>query len=519
SLNAGGNAPTGYDARAIGNSALCFQSRAGRLLDCSANGTFGSHGYLDSNHQIGADGKTLYISFMEQPAGTTSAYYEFEFHRNGDLNDGGRIAAIGGANSDANVYLRAPNGTTSSLGTADTGVNFYVVKIVYHTGNDDIYVYRNPTGATEGANTPALTKLAQADMSFNGISISAFNGAQTANYDQISIGETWDDVVGGPAGFIAQPSTAVGSVGDTIALTAMAASDLPVNYQWYKNGALISGAVSTNLPLSGLALTDAGNYTIVASNSLGSVTSMVAVVSVINTNANTLLAYEGFGYAAGGLNSQNGGAGWSGGWQNLAGGGGTVVSNSTLAGLNAPTGYDARSTGNAADNSNTRSGRFLDTTAVGPFYTHGYVDSFGHIGADGKVLYVSFMQQASVIDGSGYYEFEFHRGNLGDGGRMSGVGNDAHDGNVHLRNEFPAGGNSTMFDLGTASTDVNFYVLKIVYKHGGLDDVYVYRNPTGAHESDNTPAMVQLAVADMSFDGISLGAFNAGIIQTNDQIR
>ncbi|MGC3956502.1 MAG: immunoglobulin domain-containing protein [Verrucomicrobiota bacterium] len=518
-LTAGGNAPSGFDARSTGNSMYCAQSRAGRLLDCSTNGAFSARGYLDANRQIGADGKTVYLSFMQQAAATTGQYYEFEFHRNGDLNDGGRIAAIGGANSDANVYLRAPNGTTSSIGVGDTAVNFYAVKIVYHAGNDDIYVYRNPAGNTEGANTPTLTKLAQADMSFNGLSVSAFNGAQTAYYDQIRIGESWDDVVGGPAGFITQPATVVANVGQSGSLSALAISDLPINYQWYKNGAVISGAVNTSLSFPSLVSTDAGNYTVVASNSFGSVTSIVAMVSIIDTNANTLLAYEGFGYAAGSLNGQNGGAGWSGGWQNLANSGGTVVSDSLIAGPNSPSGYDARSTGNASYVSSSRAGRFLDTSAVGPFQARGYVDSFGRIGADGKVLYLSFMQQATVIDGSGYYEVEFHRSNLGDGGRMGGVGNDAHDGNVHFRSQFPTGAASTMFDLGAATLDVNFYVVKIVYKHGGLDDVYIYRNPTGANEGDNTPTLTQLAVADMSFDGISLSAFNAGVIQTNDQIR
>jgi len=50
--------------------------------------------------------------------------------------------------------------------------------------------------------------------------------------------------------------------------------------QWYKDGALISGATSTTLTLSNVALSAAGTYSVVASNSAGSVTSNGALLSV-----------------------------------------------------------------------------------------------------------------------------------------------------------------------------------------------------------------------------------------------
>src|SRR5690606_362242 len=102
-----------------------------------------------------------------------------------------------------------------------------------------------------------------------------------------------------------------------------------------------------------------------------------------------------------------------------------------------------------------------------------------------------------------FYEFEFHRDNLGDGGRIAGIGNDQPGDNVHLR----APGNTHTL-IGPGNTDVNFYVIRIDFKDGP-DDVFVYRNPTGSVEPV-TPTAVKTGVPDLSFNGISFGAWVNG---------
>ena len=203
-LAAGANAPAGYDGGSLGKAA--FQPSAGRIgrwLDTTAGGPFGGQGYLDSSGRIGATGKRLYLSFLQQP-NTTSSFYEFEFHR-GDLGDGGRIGGIGNdVSGGTNVNLRAPNSVNNlSLGVGSTAVNFYVVRIDFQSGNDDIRVYRNPSSYSEPT-TPDLTKLGQADMSFNGISFGAYINSTTVAHDEIRIGQTWADVM--PAVMIAPPT-------------------------------------------------------------------------------------------------------------------------------------------------------------------------------------------------------------------------------------------------------------------------------------------------------------------------
>jgi alpha-glucosidase len=191
------NAPAEYDARSQGNSLRGYGgSRVGRLLDCTTNGYFAQNGYVNANGDIGVAGRTIYLSFLQQPA-TVGAFYEFEIHRN-DYGDPGRIAGIGndaGATS-TNVNLRAPMNTHTSLGTGDTAVNFYVVRIDFNGGNDHIRVYRNPTALTEPA-SPTLTRLGVGDLSFDRLCVGAWG-----NYvaiDEIRIGTTWANVIGAAA--------------------------------------------------------------------------------------------------------------------------------------------------------------------------------------------------------------------------------------------------------------------------------------------------------------------------------
>ena len=603
-LIAGSNAPTGYDARSTSNSAFVNTSnRAGRWLDCSATGNLGLHGYLDANGHVGADGKTLYVSFLQQPNGT-SQFYEFEFHR-GDLGDPGRIAGVGNDFNSTTVNLRTevPAGGTSSfwvLGPGDTNVNFYVVRIDYKASNDDVYVYRNPTGNTEADNEPTLTMLSVADISFDGISLAAFLNGVSVKHDEIRLGETWGDVLGGPPLFSLQPTNQNLYVGQTTTISALAQSRLPASYQWYRGTNSMTGETNSSLTLSDLQLADANIYSVVASNALGMATSSSAILTVqpigvsvpmktwtvgpgsnliiaasfggsqpvgfqwfkdgamvigatnstfaesnasffdagqyvlvasnmygvvtssvvsVSANLGGILAYDGFDYSTGtgNFSGQNGGVGWSGAWTSLGGNSANVLAENLSAGTNEPSGFDLHSAGQAAfQPSGSRSGRFLDCSTNGNFALHGYLDANGNIGADGKTLYVSFLQQPNGT--SQFYEFEFHRGDLGDGGRMAGIGNDTGDHDAHLRVEAPAGGTSTFWDLGAGDTNVNFYVVRIDFEPGN-DDVSVYRNPTGTNEAANVPTLANHGVGDLSFNGISFAAYLNNLTVAHDEVR
>lgn len=75
-------------------------------------------------------------------------------------------------------------------------------------------------------------------------------------------------------------SLKVGASG-TLSVTATGAPD--PTYQWKKDGVAITGATSTTYTLSSVATKDAGDYTVVVSNSAGSAISNSATLSVTST--------------------------------------------------------------------------------------------------------------------------------------------------------------------------------------------------------------------------------------------
>jgi len=509
--------PAGYNARSMGNSCNVLGGRrVGRKLDTSATGPFGALGIVNGSGQIGADGKTVYISFMQQPS-APEKYYEFEFHR-GDLGDTGRIAGIGNDQAGTNVNLRAPNGTHTAVGPGNTNVNFYVVRIDFKAGNDDVYVYQNPTSLTEAGATVSLFKGNAADMSFDGVSLGAFDGtpARTVAHDEVRIGQTWEDVTipvtAAPLVTRQPKASTVGYVGGTVILHADASGQPLPTYQWYKGVDPIIGQTGKDLTLSNLQSTDTGVYSWKATNGGGTATSSNATVTV-NTAPAGLLVYDGFDYDAGigRLPGNAGGIGWGSPWSFVDGNGTNVVSGSLAAGNNGPNGHDAQSTGNSNFTPNAqRDGRFVNTAVGSRLQAAGYVDGLGNVGADGKTLYISFLQQPNGT--TLFYEFEFHRGNLGDSGRIGGIGNDTNNPTVSLRT---GGGTPTL--IGPGSTGVNLYVIRIDYKLGN-DDVYVYQNPVSSTEP-GTPTLFKGNASDMSFNGISFGAFVNGRTVTHDEIR
>lgn len=73
--------------------------------------------------------------------------------------------------------------------------------------------------------------------------------------------------------------------GNNVTFSATAIGNPNPAYQWRFNGAAISGATSSAYTLTGAQPNNAGNYTVVASNASGSVTSAVATLTVLTSQA------------------------------------------------------------------------------------------------------------------------------------------------------------------------------------------------------------------------------------------
>jgi putative cofactor-binding repeat protein len=81
-----------------------------------------------------------------------------------------------------------------------------------------------------------------------------------------------------------QPVRQAVTAGQMATLGVIATGSAPLNYQWQKNGAAISGATSPTYTSPAVEVTDDGSlFTVVISNAVGSVTSSPAILSVNST--------------------------------------------------------------------------------------------------------------------------------------------------------------------------------------------------------------------------------------------
>ena len=70
-------------------------------------------------------------------------------------------------------------------------------------------------------------------------------------------------------------------LGNPAVFSATAGGTAPLNFQWLKNGVAISGATSNVLTLSAVTTNDAGNYSVVVTNTVGSIASSSAALAVL----------------------------------------------------------------------------------------------------------------------------------------------------------------------------------------------------------------------------------------------
>ena len=83
-----------------------------------------------------------------------------------------------------------------------------------------------------------------------------------------------------PPNIITQPKSQTVNEGSSVTFSVTAEGTKPLNYQWYKDSEVISGAINSNYTIESTQLSDAGSYTVTVSNNAGSVTSEEAILTV-----------------------------------------------------------------------------------------------------------------------------------------------------------------------------------------------------------------------------------------------
>lgn len=83
-----------------------------------------------------------------------------------------------------------------------------------------------------------------------------------------------------PPSIVTHPQSQTNALGATVEFSVVAAGTAPLAYQWRFNNTNLAGATATNYTLANIQATNTGNYTVVITNSVGSITSSIATLTI-----------------------------------------------------------------------------------------------------------------------------------------------------------------------------------------------------------------------------------------------
>jgi hypothetical protein len=220
-----------------------------------------------------------YIVFKQNSRVYNFEGYSLEKYRtaNGDV-----FMFSVGSSSGQEVFLRSSTLISPSV--------WYHVAAVRGTNFMELYV----NGHIEGRTNVAFAQDYGNNPLYFGTSAQTYwDGKLRGQLDEVSLYNralTSDEIAAvyaaGSAGkckaprIATQPQSQTVGAGTSALLTVTATGVGSLSYQWQFNGANIAGATGTGLALNNVQLANAGNYTVVVTNALGSVSSAPAVLSV-----------------------------------------------------------------------------------------------------------------------------------------------------------------------------------------------------------------------------------------------
>ncbi|MDB6125051.1 MAG: hypothetical protein JWQ71_4044 [Pedosphaera sp.] len=262
--------------------------------DIGSVGLGGSGGYASNAFTLTASGNDIWDN-------ADSFHYVYR-QMNGNGQIIARITRLDQINSwtKAGVMIRE---------TLDAGSRHAFMLVSDGNGTD--FQRRTTTGGTSlntvGANmtAPYWVKLVRTNNTFSGYDSS--NGvnwtlrasatitmtsavyiglAATAHENTAITTAVFDNVqlsgpgISNPPAITTQPQSLEKSVGENASFSVIATGTGPLKYQWLFNGTNIYGATTNSYTRSNVQISDAGNYAVVVTNSVGSVLSSNAVLTV-----------------------------------------------------------------------------------------------------------------------------------------------------------------------------------------------------------------------------------------------
>ena len=170
-------------------------------------------------------------------------------------------------------------GTNSAKSAAGTAIVGQAVTFSVTSDGTTPFTYQwcknsaNIAGAT--GTSYAISSVQLTDAGSYCVVVSNAAGSATSDIATLTV-----NAAGSAPIFTTQPASQTVTAGASVTFAAAASGSPTPTYQWQKNGANISGATSASYAIASVATTDAGTYTVVATNSAGSATSNGAILTV-----------------------------------------------------------------------------------------------------------------------------------------------------------------------------------------------------------------------------------------------
>ena len=181
------------------------------------------------------------------------------------------------ASRAATLTVNTPVSITTQPAAATANVGDSVTFSVTAAGTNLVYEWRQNNIPIPGATGTSYTipSVATTNAGNYKVRVSNVLGAIFSSIATLSV-----NVASAAPTIQTQPSGGAYNVGDSLSLAVAVTGTTPFTYQWRMNGTPISGATASTFNIASLHTTDAGTYSVTITNSVGSVTSSGAAITV-----------------------------------------------------------------------------------------------------------------------------------------------------------------------------------------------------------------------------------------------
>ncbi len=216
---------------------------------------------------------TLLVTGTPTTAGTfsfTVSGYQFT-NLTGPVTNATATIIVAAAPNSAPVVTRAPANVTTTAGNSAT------LSVTFTGTPAPTFQWLKNGTPISGATSASLVlgNVSGTDAGSYTVTLTNSLGTTTSAAATVTVSPA-----PAPPVFAATPSGRTATAGENVVLTASVTGTPTPALQWLKDGVAIRGATDPTLALANVQLTDAGNYTILATNSAGSAASPAVRLTV-----------------------------------------------------------------------------------------------------------------------------------------------------------------------------------------------------------------------------------------------